>query len=281
MEVSLVSPGRLGRHLLVSHQGHQELRKSRLLHGHVPVLRPRDLAHQGGHASRWVPRPCRRQKSVIKGSCDYFIGASEGIKFYMVPDWDRLTSIEVWEGAAVQIFFSLSVAGGGLITLASYNKFHNNVLRYEEQWTLLLVAAVVHVQQARLIFGTYYSCTAFFFKNEQLNLFMSKKYWLFLWSADWSNGYRRLLIQRDLVSPYLLLVKTKLKVDTISALAPKMHHFSSSMRLWRVQRDGHGVDWTRWTVHDPAFIQSHGIFTIHGWPLVEERSVLPTGFFDF
>ena len=47
----------------------------------------------------------------------------------MIPDWDRLTSIEVWEGAAVQIFFSLSVAGGGLITLASYNKFHNNVLR--------------------------------------------------------------------------------------------------------------------------------------------------------
>ena len=53
----------------------------------------------------------------------------EGIRFYMVPDWSRLSSIEVWEGAAVQIFFSLSVAGGGLITLASYNKFHNNVLR--------------------------------------------------------------------------------------------------------------------------------------------------------
>jgi solute carrier family 6 amino acid transporter-like protein 5/7/9/14 len=35
----------------------------------------------------------------------------------------------VWEGAAVQIFFSLSVAGGGLVTLSSYNKFHNNVVR--------------------------------------------------------------------------------------------------------------------------------------------------------
>ena len=47
----------------------------------------------------------------------------------MVPDWSRLSDIKVWEGAAVQIFFSLSVAGGGLITLASYNPFHNNVYR--------------------------------------------------------------------------------------------------------------------------------------------------------
>lgn len=56
-------------------------------------------------------------------------GAYDGIKFYMVPDWERLQDIKVWEAAAVQIFFSLSVAGGGLITLASYNKFHNNVIR--------------------------------------------------------------------------------------------------------------------------------------------------------
>ncbi|XP_014677035.1 PREDICTED: sodium- and chloride-dependent glycine transporter 1-like [Priapulus caudatus] len=33
---------------------------------------------------------------------------------------------QVWGDAAVQIFFALSPAWGGLITLASYNKFHNN-----------------------------------------------------------------------------------------------------------------------------------------------------------
>lgn len=35
-------------------------------------------------------------------------------------------SAKVWGDAAVQIFFALSPAWGGLITLSSYNKFNNN-----------------------------------------------------------------------------------------------------------------------------------------------------------
>ena len=57
------------------------------------------------------------------------IGAYTGIQFYIVPNFSRLNDIKVWEAAAIQIFFSLSVAGGGLTTLASYNKFHNNIVR--------------------------------------------------------------------------------------------------------------------------------------------------------
>ncbi|CAF0879596.1 unnamed protein product [Adineta ricciae] len=51
-------------------------------------------------------------------------GMSRGIYFYMKPDFKRLADQRVWNDAANQIFFVLSVAYGGLITLSSYNKFN-------------------------------------------------------------------------------------------------------------------------------------------------------------
>ncbi|XP_055959211.1 sodium- and chloride-dependent glycine transporter 1-like [Patella vulgata] len=56
-------------------------------------------------------------------------GALEGIKYYITPDLSRLTDATVWSDAAVQIFFSLSSCQGGLMAMASYNKFTNNILR--------------------------------------------------------------------------------------------------------------------------------------------------------
>uniref|UniRef100_A0A1A9ZWE0 Transporter n=1 Tax=Glossina pallidipes TaxID=7398 RepID=A0A1A9ZWE0_GLOPL len=53
-------------------------------------------------------------------------GAATGILFYLTPDWKQLANAQVWGDAAVQIFFALSPAWGGLITLSSYNKFSNN-----------------------------------------------------------------------------------------------------------------------------------------------------------
>ncbi|KAL5020081.1 hypothetical protein ScPMuIL_002973 [Solemya velum] len=56
-------------------------------------------------------------------------GSVNGISYFLTPQWDKLGDLEVWRDAAVQIFFSLSPCWGGLITLASYNKFHNNCLK--------------------------------------------------------------------------------------------------------------------------------------------------------
>ncbi len=55
-------------------------------------------------------------------------GMSRGIYFYVKPDFNRLADKRVWNDAANQIFFVLSVAYGGLITLSSYNKFNQRTL---------------------------------------------------------------------------------------------------------------------------------------------------------
>ncbi|CAG2180817.1 unnamed protein product, partial [Oppiella nova] len=56
-------------------------------------------------------------------------GAWEGIKYFIVPQWDKLLEIKVWQAAAGQMFFSLSVAMGGLIMFSSYNDFRHNIFQ--------------------------------------------------------------------------------------------------------------------------------------------------------
>ncbi|KAI1883130.1 hypothetical protein AGOR_G00242060 [Albula goreensis] len=56
-------------------------------------------------------------------------GAIDGIAYYLTPQWQKILDAKVWGDAASQIFYSLGCAWGGLITMASYNKFHNNCYR--------------------------------------------------------------------------------------------------------------------------------------------------------
>lgn len=53
-------------------------------------------------------------------------GASDGVLFYVKPDFSQLLNPRVWAEACLQIFYSLGPAWGGLITMASYNKFDND-----------------------------------------------------------------------------------------------------------------------------------------------------------
>ncbi|XP_046360488.2 sodium- and chloride-dependent glycine transporter 1-like [Haliotis rufescens] len=56
-------------------------------------------------------------------------GAVDGIKFYINPDFSKLANYSEWIEAALQVFFSLGATWGSVITMASYNKFHNNCFR--------------------------------------------------------------------------------------------------------------------------------------------------------
>jgi len=56
-------------------------------------------------------------------------GAVDGISFYLNVDWERLAEPQVWEDAAVQIFYSVGAGFGVHLAYASYNKFHNNCYR--------------------------------------------------------------------------------------------------------------------------------------------------------
>jgi len=56
-------------------------------------------------------------------------GFTAGVTFYITPQWDKILDINIWAEACTQIFFSIGVTWGVVITLASYNDFHNNVYR--------------------------------------------------------------------------------------------------------------------------------------------------------
>ncbi|XP_068744715.1 sodium-dependent dopamine transporter-like [Montipora capricornis] len=56
-------------------------------------------------------------------------GSLDGVVFYLKPDVAKLKDPRVWVRAASQIFYSLGVGFGSLITFGSYNKFNNNCER--------------------------------------------------------------------------------------------------------------------------------------------------------
>ncbi|XP_062240750.1 sodium- and chloride-dependent GABA transporter ine [Platichthys flesus] len=56
-------------------------------------------------------------------------GAKNGILFFATPVWSKLFEVKVWVNAAAQVFNSIGIAFGSMISMASYNKFNNNILR--------------------------------------------------------------------------------------------------------------------------------------------------------
>lgn len=123
--------------------------------------------HRGGGASEVGPnQPCPAQVVYFTATFPYLVililiirgatldGSLDGVRFYLSSDWSRLQSAQVtwgvpggsntpspascsprsvlsqvWSDAASQIFYSLGIGFGGLLSMASYNRFDNNVIR--------------------------------------------------------------------------------------------------------------------------------------------------------
>ncbi|XP_026202361.1 sodium- and chloride-dependent neutral and basic amino acid transporter B(0+) [Anabas testudineus] len=80
-------------------------------------------------------------------------GARDGIEFYVgfQSNLTKLTEAQVWKDAATQTFYSLSIGWGGVMTLASYNNFHNNV--FKDSFIITLTNAGTSVLAGFAIFS--------------------------------------------------------------------------------------------------------------------------------
>ncbi|XP_041692332.1 sodium- and chloride-dependent GABA transporter ine isoform X1 [Coregonus clupeaformis] len=56
-------------------------------------------------------------------------GAKNGLLYFLKPKWSKLLEVQVWINAAAQVFNSIGIGFGTMISMASYNKFNNNILR--------------------------------------------------------------------------------------------------------------------------------------------------------
>ena len=95
-------------------------------------------------------------------------GGTEGLVRLFQPDWSALEDPQLWVKAASQIFFSLSVCYGGIISFASYNPVNHNFLRdsmivaFVNSGTSLFASCVIFALLGSRAFKRTEECEALF-----------------------------------------------------------------------------------------------------------------------
>lgn len=56
-------------------------------------------------------------------------GSFNGVKYFFTPQWDKILEPKVWYAAVTQVFFSLNIFFGPILSYASHNKFNHNFKR--------------------------------------------------------------------------------------------------------------------------------------------------------
>ncbi|KAI7813728.1 sodium- and chloride-dependent GABA transporter ine isoform X1 [Triplophysa rosa] len=80
-------------------------------------------------------------------------GAMDGIRFFIIPEWNKLLNVEVWVNAAAQIFNSIGIGFGSLMAMASYNSFNNNILK--DTLAIAITNSVTSIFAGFVIFSAF------------------------------------------------------------------------------------------------------------------------------
>ncbi|KAG6447148.1 hypothetical protein O3G_MSEX004764 [Manduca sexta] len=78
-------------------------------------------------------------------------GATDGILFFITPQWAKLLELGVWYSAVTQVFFSLTVCSGPIIMFSSYNGFRHNI--YRDAWIVTTLDTFTSFLSGCTIFG--------------------------------------------------------------------------------------------------------------------------------
>ncbi|XP_049819193.1 sodium-dependent nutrient amino acid transporter 1 isoform X2 [Aethina tumida] len=78
-------------------------------------------------------------------------GATDGILYFITPQWDQLKNANVWYNAVTQCFFSLNIGFGSVTMYASYNRFRHNV--YRDAMVVTTLDTCTSLLSGTIIFG--------------------------------------------------------------------------------------------------------------------------------
>uniref|UniRef100_A0A915BNF2 Transporter n=1 Tax=Parascaris univalens TaxID=6257 RepID=A0A915BNF2_PARUN len=78
-------------------------------------------------------------------------GANEGLAFLFKPKMEELWSIPMWKAAAEQVFYSLGIDAGPLISMASFSRYRNNI--YRDAVAVVVINTFTSVLAGMVIFS--------------------------------------------------------------------------------------------------------------------------------
>uniref|UniRef100_A0A915Q1J1 Transporter n=1 Tax=Setaria digitata TaxID=48799 RepID=A0A915Q1J1_9BILA len=93
-------------------------------------------------------------------------GATQGLIFFLKPEIEKIWSISIWKAAAEQVFYSLGIDAGAVISMASFSRYRNNIYRDAVAVVLIFSDTFTSILAGMVIF----SFTGFIAQNQQRSI---------------------------------------------------------------------------------------------------------------